>query len=368
MIRKYIPFINAAVSVVRGRLRKKPFLWYVNYFITTKCNLRCPYCYAVTNRMYDTEKPTVDSNVTGEPSLYDILQTVDDLYKIGIRYICLLGGEPLVRKDLKEIIEYIKRKKMLVALNTNGTLIDQNIEALRMLNKLTISLEGDKEKHDKDRGAGTYEQVIRNIRLLKEKNIKTFSIQMTVSTNTFSSWEHVLQLAKEVGCTVLVTEIACRPGENLKEAGFDQTQLHSLWSRIYELKRNGYPIENSYEAISNVLKYSHYIGPFQIYNESERLPEPLKEFVRYHKCPMGKYSAFLDSDGTFYPCATLFGTKGYNIYELSIEKAYEEMSSDESCRCCRMLLNYQINYLFSSLNPFTLLHLALLALKKYSYR
>lgn len=368
LMAEYSPFINAAASVVLGRLRKKPLLWYVTYFITNKCNLRCPYCYAVTNRIFNTGKLADKSNKLKEPTIDEIFKTIDDLYKIGTRYICLLGGEPLVRKDLKEIIGYIKSKKMMVALNTNGTLIDQNIEVLRMLNKLTISLEGDKEKHDKDRGAGTYEQIIRNIRLLKENNFKNFSIQMTVSTNTLSSWEHVLQLAKEVSCTVLITEVACRPGENLKEAGFSQAQLHLLWSRIYELKRNGYPIENSYEAISNVLKYSQHIGPFQIFSGSEMLPEPLKEFVKYHKCPMGKYSSFLDSDGTFYPCATLFGAKGYNIHELSTRKAYEAMSRDESCKCCRMLLNYQINYLFSSLNPFTLFHLALLALKKYSYR
>jgi len=367
MFGKYSPFINAGIALFFGRLSKKPFPWYVNFFITNKCNLKCPYCYAVTNRNFDSATAVEGTSRSKDPSLDKILEIIDGLYSIGTRYICLLGGEPLLRDDLGEIIAHINAKNMLVGLNTNGTLIDRKIEVLKRLNKLTISLEGDKEKHDYDRGKGTYDKVMQNIRLLKEKKFRNFAIQMTVSTATVHSWEHILEFAREVGCTVLITEVACRPGESLESAKFDKKELKSFWLRVNELKRRGYPIENSFEAISNVLKYSDYIGPFQILKNIDTFPESLQNFTKHNICPMGKYSAFLDSNGIVYPCATLFGRRGYDTKRLSIKKAFELMSRDNTCKCCRMLLNYQLNYLFSSVNPNTLLHLGWHALRKYNY-
>lgn len=57
---------------------------------------------------------------------------------MGTRYICLLGGEPLVRNDLPEIVDYILGKNMLVALNANGTIKGKNLEVLRRFLNVSI--------------------------------------------------------------------------------------------------------------------------------------------------------------------------------------------------------------------------------------
>lgn len=355
----YFSFLNAGISLLFSRLTKKYSPWYVNYTITNKCNLKCMYCY-------------IDTNIKGrkDPTLEEIKNNIECLYKLGTRFLCLLGGEPLLRSDISEIVSYIKKNKknMLIAISTNGIYIDKHIDVLRKVNKVTISLEGNKEKHDKDRGVGTYDKITSNMRLLKSEEIHNFSIQTTISTNTADTWEHVLYLAKEIGCSVLITEIASHPDENFKEADLGENQFFTLWSRIWELKKKGFPIENSFEAISNIIGYSKYVSPYQIYNDYGQMPEPLRKFAKKNMCPMGKYSAFLDTDGTFYPCASLFGITGYNVHELSFEKAFMEMASNVSCKACRMSISCQMNYLFSSINPITLSKLALQALKNYNYK
>lgn len=361
----YATFVGAGMQLAHGRLTGAVFPWYVNFAITNKCNLRCPYCYIEIND--ETKK---------DPSLDEIKRVLSDLYKLGTRYVCLLGGEPLFRKDLGEIVAFIRKnlKYMLIAVSTNGVLIDRHLDVIKNVNKLTISVEGDKERHDHDRfnekGEGSYDQIVKNLRLLKANNIDHFSIQTTVSVNTYNAWEHVVHLAKEVGCTVLITEVAPHPDDELKEANLSSKQLFDLWSRVEELKRQGYPIENSYESISNILKFNDYVGPYKIFYDYEKMPDLLKEMTGNSKtCSMGKYGLFLDTDGTFYRCATLFGVSNRrpNIYKTSLEEAYAQISSDNDCKSCRMSIACQINTLTSSFRPFTLGKLALQALTNYKF-
>ncbi|MZH02049.1 MAG: radical SAM protein, partial [Nitrospinae bacterium] len=298
----YKTFLGAGMQLLYGRLAGDVFPWYVNYAITNKCNLRCPYCYIEINDY--TKK---------DPSLDEVKEVLEGLYKLGTRYVCLLGGEPFYRHDLAEIIMFIKKnlKNMIIAISTNGVLIDRNLDVIRMVNKLTVSVEGDKERHDYDRfnekGEGSYDKIIKNLWLLKENNIKHFSIQTTVSTNTYDAWEHVVHLAKDLECSVLITEVAPHPDDDLHEANLTPEQLQSLWLRIYEMKKQGYPIENSFDSISQTLKFNEYVGPYKIFYDYEEMPGPLKEMAESNKtCSMGKFGLFLDTDGTFYRCATLF--------------------------------------------------------------
>jgi radical SAM protein with 4Fe4S-binding SPASM domain len=374
MLTKYVPFLSAGIQLLKGRIANRPFPWYVNLFITNKCNLRCPYCYIVTNRHGITG---LSHKTLQEPTFQEIINNIDELYDLGTRYVCLLGGEPLIREDLPEIVAHIKKKNMLVGLNSNGVLLSQHLDVLKEVNRLTISLEGDEEMHDQDRGEGSYQEILKNIRICGENGINKIGIQMTVTGTTRDSWEHVVCLAKDIGATVLITEISNRPGEEAELENLSKEETASLWSRIYDLKKQGYPIENTYEAISNVIKYNDYIGPFNIIESYKKLPEKLREFVKANKCSQGRYNAFLDTDGTVYPCVSMFGIKGYNTKELTLSKSFEKMASNnscsgseensDSCKCCRTFLNSQTSYLFSSFNPVTLGRLAYQALTKYRY-
>lgn len=87
--------------------RNTPF--FAHFFVTERCNLRCAYC-----RVY--QHPTPELDEAGCKAV------IDRLEEMGVAVLSFTGGEPLLRKDLPELIEYAKEKHFLVKITSNGTL------------------------------------------------------------------------------------------------------------------------------------------------------------------------------------------------------------------------------------------------------
>lgn len=82
--------------------------------LTCNCNFDCIHCYA---------KP---SKLEKSMTLSQIKKIIDDLYNNGVLFIYLTGGEPLLRKDFKEIYLYLRHKGFLIEILTNASLLDEN--------------------------------------------------------------------------------------------------------------------------------------------------------------------------------------------------------------------------------------------------
>lgn len=118
---------------------KRPVPFTILLRPTFRCNLKCKFC------------SLWKKSISPELSLGKIKSLVDDASRIGIPYIAMGGGEPLLRKDLEDIAEYIQSKGMLVNLSTNATLIDEK-RAQRLVNSfdaIRVSVHGIKDTHDK---------------------------------------------------------------------------------------------------------------------------------------------------------------------------------------------------------------------------
>ncbi len=87
--------------------------------VESKCNFNCQFCY---------NKNSFASRGRGVENLpSDFLKKViDNIKKTGIKIVRFTGGEPLLRKDIFELMEYAKFKNLEVRLNTNASLIDKN--------------------------------------------------------------------------------------------------------------------------------------------------------------------------------------------------------------------------------------------------
>ena len=85
--------------------------------ITRACNLKCVHCYN-------------DSGV-GKPcnelSTEEAKKVLDDLGRFGVPSVLFSGGEPLMRPDLFELIEYTRAKGLRAVISTNGTLITADV-------------------------------------------------------------------------------------------------------------------------------------------------------------------------------------------------------------------------------------------------
>ncbi|RLB12178.1 MAG: 12,18-didecarboxysiroheme deacetylase, partial [Deltaproteobacteria bacterium] len=91
-------------------LDKKPV---VVWNITKRCNLECMHCYA--NSHLSSNEKEIDHQ--------SALSIIDDLAGFGVPVILFSGGEPLMRNDIIELIQYAVKKGIRAVLSTNGTLI-----------------------------------------------------------------------------------------------------------------------------------------------------------------------------------------------------------------------------------------------------
>ncbi len=116
------------------------------------------------------------------------------------------GGEPLVNfSKMKEIMDYFdnessnSNKKINFCMQTNGKLLGSvDFNYINRLSKMLVSIDGDKERTDYNRGKGTYDLVIKNIKDLREKGYKGEIVaRMTLSYNfsdLFEQVKHIINL------------------------------------------------------------------------------------------------------------------------------------------------------------------------------
>ncbi len=136
---------------------------YARISLTSSCNLDCLYC-----------SPSHKCENSLSVDFYKKL--IDALVLVGIEKIRFTGGEPLLNKDIIELIKYAKNKKEItdIAITTNGVLFDKYCELLigSGLNRINFSIDTfNKDTFNKLTGKNRYSQVIENILLAKKRGL-----------------------------------------------------------------------------------------------------------------------------------------------------------------------------------------------------
>ena len=142
--------------------------------ITTKCNLHCKGCYARENKLCSD---SIDNGQLTKESWNRIFSEADEM---GVSFILLAGGEPLMRKDVIECAA--NYHNILFPVFTNSTLIDSSYIQLfkKNMNILPVlSIEG--SATDERRGEGIYSTIVSKMNDLKDNNI-LFGTSITVTT------------------------------------------------------------------------------------------------------------------------------------------------------------------------------------------
>lgn len=157
--------------------------------ITSACNAHCMHCYASFE----------DDNELSTAQWKTILDHLTDINVFGVSFT---GGEPLLRKDLEEIVEYAS-KTMRTTLATNGFLLTkERIESLRRagIDAIMISLDGATPHiHDQFRGIdGLFEQVVKAVTYLVKMKIDV-GILTTISRLNVTHIPDMMKLADNLG-------------------------------------------------------------------------------------------------------------------------------------------------------------------------
>lgn len=168
--------------------------------VTSRCNLHCAGCYS--RCIETTTDETPKGQLTGE-EWQDIFLQAQDL---GISFILLAGGEPLLRRDIIEAAA--KTGSIMFPIFTNGTFMDEAYFSLfeRCRNLLPVlSIEGGKEATDARRGPGIYQVITANMKKLKEKQIM-FGASITVTTENLEEVmsDAYVEMLKNQGCKMIL--------------------------------------------------------------------------------------------------------------------------------------------------------------------
>lgn len=168
-----------------------PRLDYVQWDVTSVCNLDCAHC---------REKSTT-SDPKHDLSAEECRKVIDQIVDFNTHTLSLAGGEALLSRHIWEILEYASGKFKRLVLSTNGTLVTASIakKLAKYLTNVQISVDGpDAETHDYVRGKGTFDRTMQAIELIKDTGLQV-DIRMTICKETMSKVHEFIDLTKKLG-------------------------------------------------------------------------------------------------------------------------------------------------------------------------
>ncbi len=196
----------------------------VTWEITANCNLHCRHCLSAD----------IGKTDTGELDFEQCRAFIDELERLNVFQINFGGGEPFLRSDFPDILDYAHSKGVTTCVSTNGTVFDENLvkrlDGMKLL-RIQVSLDGaTAATNDAIRGQGTYKRILEGIALLSERNFSHTSINMVVTRINFSEIERICELAAGYGVKTRLSRF--RPSGDAKkvwkELHLDNSQLAGL--------------------------------------------------------------------------------------------------------------------------------------------
>ena len=242
--------------------------------LTYACNLQCVHCLSSSGQRDERELSTEEAK-----------KILDDLRDLQVFYINIGGGEPMVRRDFFELLEYSVANGIGVKFSTNGAFIDEEkarrLAAMDYLD-IQISLDGvDALTNDAIRGEGSYDMAIRAMENLKAANFGQFKISVVVTRHNVSQLDQFKALADHYGAQLRITR--------LRPAGRGADTWHEL-----------HPTNAQQREIYNwLLKHGENVLTGDSFFHLNALGESLPGL---NMCGAGRVVCLIDPIGDVYAC------------------------------------------------------------------
>jgi len=202
--------------------------------ITNSCNLHCKGCYARANQMCG------DDNSKKMLTEAEWLHVFEQANELGVSFILLAGGEPMLRKDVLYAAKNFK--DIIFPVFTNGTLVNEDyLLFFDMYRNIipVLSMEGSNSQTDERRGDGTYDKLLHTMEGMKLHKL-LFGVSVTVTTENlaFVTSDDFLKSLFKSGCR-LVFYIEYVPVEqNTKHLALDEKDRIYLENQLENLREN----------------------------------------------------------------------------------------------------------------------------------
>ncbi len=168
--------------------------------LTYACNLACEHCLSSSGRR-DPRELTTD----------ECKAVIDELQRMQVFYVNIGGGEPTVRSDFWELLDYATSHDVGVKFSTNGVRITP--EAARRLAAndyvdVQISLDGaTPEVNDAVRGPGSYDTAIRAMQNLADAGMKNFKLSVVCTRHNIPQMDAFKEIADRYGAQLRLTRL-----------------------------------------------------------------------------------------------------------------------------------------------------------------
>ncbi len=245
--------------------------------VTNRCNLRCSYCNC----------PFID------PTALDLPQVAvmfDRLQAMGVRRLGLAGGEPMMRKDIGEIVAMAKARGFWVSINSNLTLYARHPERLLGADLVYTSLDGDEAAHLAARGEGAYDGILAGIADLIRRGKPVIAI-CVVTEHSLGQADAILRQAEQLGFRVHF-QPQCTDTDIVRGSVSDAVtneQFRTFWRDLLAEKKRGRPIVSS-------TPFLEYLAGWEDFSVSAVT-------VPGERCAAGHGFFYIDPLGRAYPCA-----------------------------------------------------------------
>jgi mycofactocin biosynthetic radical S-adenosylmethionine protein MftC len=241
--------------------------------LTYACNLACIHCLSSSGRRDPRELSTEECKAV-----------IDELAKMQVFYVNIGGGEPTIRSDFFEIIDYCVANGVGVKFSTNGSRIDE-AAAKRLTGTeyidIQISLDGaDRETNDAVRGEGSWDTAIQAMDNLAAAGFGQFKISVVITRHNVSQLNEFEALASKYGAELRLTRL--RPAGR----GAD------TWDQLHPTNAQQRELYNWIITRPNVLTGDSF---FHLSALGESLPG-------LNLCGAGRIVCLIDPVGDVYAC------------------------------------------------------------------
>ena len=168
--------------------------------LTYACNLSCVHCLSSSGRRDPRELSAAECRAV-----------IDELERMQVFYVNIGGGEPTVRPDFWELVDYATAHHVGVKFSTNGVKITPEIAARLAASDyvdVQISLDGaTADVNDAVRGRGSYATALRAMRNLADAGFKGFKISVVVTRQNAGQLDDFQALADRFGAQLRLTRL-----------------------------------------------------------------------------------------------------------------------------------------------------------------
>jgi radical SAM protein with 4Fe4S-binding SPASM domain len=281
----------------------------INWNVTGLCNLRCRHCFAAAGKKASRELSTEE----GLLLLEEIRRT------FGKIKVTIGNAEPLMRKDILKFVNYGSKLGLFMAIATNGKLFSEEM-ARRLkragLKEVDFPVDGIRKTHDKIRGKGTFDKVLKAAKFARKEKINIV-INSCISKINKNELTQIFDISTKIGakrCEIFHYISMGRGLKKLPQAELNEKQYVRSLLQIYEEQKQRKNLE-----IYLTTACQYWIILNEKFKNGDFVPEYFFKMVP--GCGAGISILTVKPDGNVAPCPMLDVFVG-NVRKTSLKKLW----------------------------------------------